>query len=200
MTGYTIRNWREYQHYKDRNPPWIKLHYELLSSRDWVMLDDAGRVLAVACMLLASRNDGMVPDDPAYVKRVAYLNKKPNFAPLVDCGFLVSDSPLPTPSPEEETENRDRDRDRDASASLASACKRPYGEFQGVKLTDQEYIKITEKQGEERLIKGIAILDDYMRSKGKRYKDHYAVLKETSWVWTRVDETTGQTGRQPGEL
>ena len=83
-----IRNWSKFQHYKDRNPPWIKLHYELLSSRDWVALDDASRVLAIACMLVASRNDGRIPTDSDYMQRVAYLNTKPNFKPLIACGFI----------------------------------------------------------------------------------------------------------------
>lgn len=89
VSSYRIRNWSRYQHYQNRCPPWIKLHYELLSSRDWVMLADASRVLAVASMLLASRNDGTVPADPDYVQRVAYLHEPPDFQPLVDIGFLV---------------------------------------------------------------------------------------------------------------
>lgn len=89
MNYFKVTNWERFQHYKDRNPPWIKLHYELMSSMDWVTLADASRVLAVACMLIASRNDGCVPDDPDYIKRVAYLNKTPDFKPLVSCGFLT---------------------------------------------------------------------------------------------------------------
>lgn len=88
---FIVRNWRKFQHYKDRTPPWIKLHWSLISSRDWVMLDDASRVLAVASMLLASRNDqnpGCIPNDPEYVRRVAYLNSDPDFNPLIKCGFL----------------------------------------------------------------------------------------------------------------
>lgn len=83
-----IKNWEKFQHYKDRNPPWIKLHFELLTSRDWVSLDDASRVLAIACMLIASRNGGVIPDDPDYLKRVAYLNTDPDLTPLILCGFL----------------------------------------------------------------------------------------------------------------
>ena len=83
-----VRNWHQFQHYKDRNPPWIKLHFELLASEDWVTLSDASRVLAIACMLLASRNEGKVPANSAYIKRVAYLNSEPDFGPLIACGFL----------------------------------------------------------------------------------------------------------------
>jgi len=87
-----IRNWRQFQQYNDRCPPWIKLHREILQSEDWVMWDDASRVLAVACMLLASRTeDGTLPANPAYIKRAAYLNTDPNLQPLINCGFLELD-------------------------------------------------------------------------------------------------------------
>lgn len=83
-----IRNWSRYQHYRRRNPPWIKLHYDLLQSRDWMILDDASRVLAVSLLLIASRNDGRVPDDADYVRRLASLNAPPDYDPLIACGFL----------------------------------------------------------------------------------------------------------------
>ena len=90
MQYLKIKNWEKYQHYKDRNPPWIKLHYELMTSADWVMLADASKLLAVVCMMIASRNDGKVPNDPKYIKRVAYLDKMPNLTPLIDSGFLIN--------------------------------------------------------------------------------------------------------------
>jgi hypothetical protein len=110
---YRVKNWRQFQHYKDRNPPWIKLHFSILSSRDWVTLDDASRVLAVACMLIASRNDGLIHSDAAgleYLQRVAYLKRKPDLKPLIECGFLESASTdasktLANARPETETED-----------------------------------------------------------------------------------------------
>lgn len=83
-----IRNWHKFQHYKDRNPPWIKLHVDIFASEDWVVLDDASRLLAIACMVIGSKHNGMVPNNPDYIKRVAYLNKRPNLTPLIECGFL----------------------------------------------------------------------------------------------------------------
>jgi hypothetical protein len=83
-----IKGWAKYQHYKDRNPPWIKLHRELLTSLTWALADDANRVLAVACMLLAAATDNKIPADPAYIKRVAYLNSDPDFSVLLKLEFL----------------------------------------------------------------------------------------------------------------
>lgn len=78
----------QFQHYKNRGPYWIKLHNSLLSSRSWVKLDDASRVLMIACMLIASKTNNQIPLDAEYVRRVAYLHEEPNFQPLIDVGFL----------------------------------------------------------------------------------------------------------------
>lgn len=90
--NYKIKDWAKHQHYKDRCPPWIKLHFSLLSSPEWVMLDDSSRALAVAIMLLASRTGGLIDGSApglAYIQRVAYFKKVPDLSPLIDCGFLV---------------------------------------------------------------------------------------------------------------
>lgn len=55
------------------------------------MGNDASRTLAIACMLLASRdkaNDGSFNGDPEYVKRFAYLNTKPDFKQLIQYEFI----------------------------------------------------------------------------------------------------------------
>ena len=88
---YRIIGWHEYQHYKDRCPPWIKLHNSMLTSEVWVMGSDQTRTLAIACMLLAARdkaNDGSFNGDPEYVKRFGYLNSKPDFKQLIEFNFI----------------------------------------------------------------------------------------------------------------
>jgi hypothetical protein len=86
-----IKNWKTFQHYDHRCPPWIKLHFKILSSRDWVSASDRERVLAIACMLIASQDeakDGSFDADPEYIQRVAYLSEVPDFKPLINRGFL----------------------------------------------------------------------------------------------------------------
>jgi hypothetical protein len=90
MTDYLeIRNWDQFQHYRHRSPPWIKLHRDILASEDWVMLADASKLLMLVCMVVGARLDGRVPCDPHYLKRVAYLDKLPDLKPLIKCGFLI---------------------------------------------------------------------------------------------------------------
>ena len=67
-----------------------------------------------------------------------------------------------------------------------------YGEFKNVNLTDIEYQKLLQKHGKNKLDKGIEVLGDYMKRKGKRYASHYAALKETSWVWENLGFTANK--------
>lgn len=54
-----------------------------------------------------------------------------------------------------------------------------YGEFKNVKLTDDEYNKLKEKN----LLPYIERLSSYIASKGKRYKSHYATIL----TWSRKE-------------
>lgn len=54
-----------------------------------------------------------------------------------------------------------------------------YGEFKNVKLTDNEYKKLEEKN----LLPYIEKLSSYIASKGKRYKSHYATIL----TWSRKE-------------
>ena len=87
MKKIRFKNWEEYQHYKDRAPPWIKLHFSILSSRHWIKLDESGKLLAIVCMMIASRNAGEVECDEEYVMAVGNLKKRPDFDSLVECGL-----------------------------------------------------------------------------------------------------------------
>jgi len=89
MSHYAIVKWAEFQHYKDRSPPWIKLHRSLLTSETWVSASTNGKVLAVACMMLAADTGNKIPASPRYMQRAAYLDFIPDFSELVALGFLT---------------------------------------------------------------------------------------------------------------
>lgn len=57
----TPKNWADFQHYKDRDPPWIKLHKKLLDDYEFQSLPVASRALAPMLWLLASEDkDGVI--------------------------------------------------------------------------------------------------------------------------------------------
>jgi len=53
-----IKNWKKFQHYSHRNPPWVKLHKTLLDDYIFNCLTDASKVLAMRLWLIASEYEG----------------------------------------------------------------------------------------------------------------------------------------------
>lgn len=93
MPRITPKNWREFQHYKDRNPPWIRLHRKLLDDKDFHRLPVESRALAPMLWLLAAESvDGSIeadPDDLAFRLRTNEKDITKALKPLIERGFFV---------------------------------------------------------------------------------------------------------------
>ena len=63
-----IKNWSQFQHFKDRRPPWIKLYRDILDDIEWHELDPKSAKVLVMLWLIASESDGELPDS----KRLAF--------------------------------------------------------------------------------------------------------------------------------
>jgi hypothetical protein len=70
MTTIAVKNWERFQHYKDRDPPWIKLYRDLLTSEPWVLGTDLSRLIQVAITLLAARYQNAIPYQFRMLKKV----------------------------------------------------------------------------------------------------------------------------------
>ena len=87
-----VKNWERFQHYKDRRPPWIKFHVELLDDHELQTLPVDARLMYSLILLVAARTDNNIPSDPEYISRQTALPAKVVAAAvqtLVDKGFLV---------------------------------------------------------------------------------------------------------------
>jgi hypothetical protein len=98
----TPKNWREFQHYKDRNPPWIRLHRGLLDNFEFQCLPVASRALAPMLWLLASDSvDGEIDataERLAFRLRMSVEEVRDALKPLIDKGFFtVKDAPATKP-------------------------------------------------------------------------------------------------------
>lgn len=193
---YKIKGWEKFQHYKDRNPPWIKLHYELMTSADWVMLADASKLLAVVCMMIASRNDGGVPNNPEYIKRVAYLDKLPDLKPLIRSGFLM----LADASKTEQAQAIDTtETEAEAEAEAEEEEKAELEKKKKVTLENLSVEHVAEWLAEKR-IQGKYInhdenfilekFKDYCKSKGKTYVDYIAAYRN-AFAWKECQPDGG---------
>lgn len=84
--------------------------------------------------------------------------------------------------PKKPDNDNDNDNDTDNDNEIKENIKRKYGEFKNIRLTDAEYKKIKTlfpRDYEERIQK----LDDYIQSKGAKYKDFVATLRN----WARKE-------------
>ena len=67
-----IRNWTKFQHYNHRRPPWIKIYRDLLDDPAFMMLSGDASKMLVMCWLLASENDGCLPE----VETIAFRTRQ----------------------------------------------------------------------------------------------------------------------------
>ena len=60
---YRIKGWAEFQHYKNRRPPWIKLYRGLLDDPDWHQADpEACKALIMLWLIASESEDGSLPE------------------------------------------------------------------------------------------------------------------------------------------
>jgi hypothetical protein len=74
MKHLVVLGWDRHQHYKDRDPPWVKLYRDLLTSESWVLGTDTSRLVQVASVLLAARYSNQIPLQWNLIRKVASLD------------------------------------------------------------------------------------------------------------------------------
>ena len=126
-----IKNWNKYQHYKDRNPPWIKLHRKLLDDREFHKLKPLASKVLVLCWLLAAedeKQEGNLPsvEDISFRLRIPEKDIKASILELNQ--WIESDSSTllaeckqdATPETETETEIETEKKNLQKKESRAS--------------------------------------------------------------------------------
>jgi hypothetical protein len=89
MTSYLrVRNYEQFQHYKDRDPPWIKLYYWLLDDYAFAKLSDPSKWHLVGIFLLASRCGNRIAADAMWVRKKIGAKTPVDLATLEAAGFL----------------------------------------------------------------------------------------------------------------
>jgi hypothetical protein len=87
------KNWAVFQHYKDRCPPWIKLHRDLLNDRSYMRLPIASKAIAPMLWLLASESkDGVFDgslDELVFRLHITPKEYQDGVKPLIDNDFFI---------------------------------------------------------------------------------------------------------------
>lgn len=93
MNFATIKNWAEFQHYKDRSPPWLKIHRGLLDDFEFQSLPIASKALAPMLWLIASEAEKGIfrvdADFLAFRLRWPVEQVVEGLKPLISKGFVV---------------------------------------------------------------------------------------------------------------
>lgn len=191
------KDWRDFQHYKDRSPPWIRLHKRLLDNYEFHCLPVASRALAPMLWLLASDSlEGVIDaasENLAFRLRQSTKDVAAALKPLIDKGFFVvqqvASSTIAdgTQGAVPETEERQRQRQpRLRATSLPSGFGiservRSWAQEKGHNHLDlqlEAFLSYAKRKGatyvdwEEALMN--AIRDDWAKARGKAEVDHFA--------------------------
>jgi hypothetical protein len=62
-----VRNWGQYQHYRNRHPVWVKLHVKVLENEDLRGLCPSSRLLALLVLAVAANRENRFPDDEGWL-------------------------------------------------------------------------------------------------------------------------------------
>lgn len=87
---FCVKDFEKLQHYKNRNPQWVKLYYQILDDKDFISLQIESRHHLVMLFLVASRCGNVIPLDPKFLKKVMRLDDEPVLTELFKKGFLLA--------------------------------------------------------------------------------------------------------------
>jgi len=139
MDFFRVTNWDQYQHYKDRDPTWIKLYARLLDDYAFATLPDNGKWHLIGIFLLASKQGNRIPGDPRWVRKKIAARTRVDLDALLAAGFIEEDASTvlaeaeQPASPEKETESEER---REDSLSAGADVNDSFEEFWNAYPTD----------------------------------------------------------------
>jgi hypothetical protein len=96
-----IPNWDRFQHYRDRNPAWIKVYTELLDDTDYLDLTETQRAVLHGLWLMYAKSHRIVPTNTSKLSRRLNLRvTKRTLNALSDAGFIEVSASKPLARPE----------------------------------------------------------------------------------------------------
>lgn len=114
MRYLTIKGWREHQHYKKRNPPWIKLHRAIIEDYAFSTLKDKTKAHLMLIWVLASGAEGRIPHDAKFIASKISAAEPVDLESMIEAGFLIQDEAAPQQQQPAEPEKKNEYKERAA--------------------------------------------------------------------------------------
>jgi len=155
------KNWDKFQHYRNRTPPWIKLHRDLLNDRAFALLPIASKALAPLLWLLASESEkGEINaeiDDLVFRLHISEDEIKHGLEALIQRGFFIVASNTLAPCYQHASAEREGEGETEREImSTAKAEDEFFDQFWNVyprkdskKKARQAWNKLSKKQKED---------------------------------------------------
>lgn len=170
------KSWSDFQHYKDRSPPWIKLHKGLLDNFEYQCLPVASRALAPMLWLIASDHDrgeiDAAPKKLAFRLRMTEREVADALKPLIDNGFFIvvqaASSELSEAERDALLEREKRREEKEKKARAFEAFWAAYPKKEAKKDAETAWAKVDAPI--ESLLAALAIkvkCDDWLKAKGQ---------------------------------
>lgn len=172
-----VKNWKLFQHYKKRCPPWIRLYAELINKREFGELSGDAVKTLVQLWIIASEDKtltGKLPaiDDIAYRLR---LDSKVLASHLVELKQWIVDDDSKAladckqvATPETETETETKQRQKRAPRKRAQTIPKDW----------------KQTQAHEELARKLGGVMCYVEA--ERFKDHFLANGKTMKDWDRA--------------
>lgn len=164
---YKIKNWEKFQHFKNRKPPWIKLYRDILDNRCIMTLDSDKFRLLVCLWMIASENNGELPeiDDISWRLKISNEKALSDIRYLCDINLISRRYQDDTPERERETEKRREEKKETSKEKKIDVCV--FDSFDSVesRMTD-EYQTVLKIWQDERSKAGKANITDNQTKQG----------------------------------
>ena len=185
------KNWDNFQHYKHRSPPWIKLHKNLLDDMTYQRLPVASKALAPMLWLLASEShDGvinMTPEEIAFRLRMTEKDVVSAIKPLIDNGFFIEDSGMLATSLQDATTEKRREEKEKSKRESKSKTPAPISDDFQISDSIKAWAL---KNGHTQLEKHLESFINKCKAKNYKYSDWDAAFRNAiADNWAKVGQT-----------
>jgi hypothetical protein len=107
-----IKNWTKFQHFKDRRPPWVKLYRDILDDLEWHELDPLAAKVLVMLWLIASENNGRIPDNKTLAFRLRLTEVKTKEI-IIKLSHWLEQDDMTTISEQYQSDSTERETERE---------------------------------------------------------------------------------------
>ena len=126
---FRVVNFEKFQHYRDRTPPWIKLHASVLRKYEFTCLDDAAKAHLMLIWLLASRMKNRIPYDPVWVADQISAKVPVDLDELQELEFIeIEEADSETLAPRYQDACLETETERETEAEGETEAERARGE------------------------------------------------------------------------